>query len=108
MLKPGEQAEVKDDIKIKAGIDLENVLAWKNGLFRFQDATLQSVMLEVARWYDVQIGYNGKPKEHLFTGTIPRNLPISQVFHILEQAGINFSIEKVPTPESEGKIIINQ
>ncbi len=36
---------------------LDQYSLWKNGRFRFHDATIQHIMREVSRWYDVDIIY---------------------------------------------------
>ncbi|MNX93218.1 hypothetical protein D3C86_1253950 [compost metagenome] len=42
-------------------------------------------MRQLSRWYDVKIEYKGKiPKEHI-TGYIPRTIPISKTFLMLEE-----------------------
>ena len=38
-------------------VDLMSVLAWKSGEFIFRDVSLEAVMREVARWYDVEVAY---------------------------------------------------
>ncbi len=37
--------------------DLMTVLAWKNGEFIFKDVALETIMDELARWYDMQVDY---------------------------------------------------
>ncbi|MBY0434797.1 MAG: FecR domain-containing protein, partial [Cyclobacteriaceae bacterium] len=61
VLKPGQQAQVITSGKIDLfeSPDLNETLAWKNGLFQFNNADIQTVMMQVARWYDVEIIYEG-------------------------------------------------
>ena len=45
------------------------------------------------RWYDARIVYKEKVTDH-FTGTIDRNVPISQLLKLLEATGqVHFQIE---------------
>ena len=37
--------------------DLMTVLAWKNGEFIFKDVASETIMDELARWYDMQVDY---------------------------------------------------
>lgn len=67
-------------------IDVEDAIAWKNGLFQFKSATIESIMEQVGEWYDVSIEYSGKNKE-TFTGKMSRNENISQLLKILEATG---------------------
>ena len=41
-----------------------SVLAWKNGEFVFKDVTLEDMMNELSRWYDMEVEYES---EHLKT-----------------------------------------
>jgi ferric-dicitrate binding protein FerR (iron transport regulator) len=85
LLRPGEQASLyKTTEKISvSGVDVDQAIAWKNGLFLFEGATIESVMKEIARWYDVDVVYKGKFSQH-FRGMISRSVNISQVIKMLE------------------------
>jgi ferric-dicitrate binding protein FerR (iron transport regulator) len=89
VLKPGEQAVLlgtHSPFTIDHSPDLEQVMAWKNGAFQFNGATIETVMRQVSRWYDVEVEYKGKISLH-FAGAISRNVHISQVLEMLEKAG---------------------
>ena len=94
-LKPGQQAELGNygNIKLVDNVDLDRVVAWKNGYFSFDRADLQTVMRQLARWYDVDISYEGKIPERLFGGKISRNSNASEVLKILRETKVNFRIE---------------
>lgn len=95
ILRPGQNASIlygtkKIDI-VKA--DIEEITAWKNGLFQFSDTDIAMIMRQVARWYDVEVVYkNGVPPGHI-TGKIPRNTSLSNIMKIMELSGVNFKIE---------------
>jgi transmembrane sensor len=94
LLKPGQQAVInfKDD-KVKiATADMVEVIAWKNGLFRFEGANIETIMREIGRWYDVEIVYAGKVPLRRFEGKINRNAGLSEVLRILELSNVKFSI----------------
>ena len=56
-------------------------------------ATTARIMRQLARWYDVDIKYQGKVNYH-FKATIPRNVPASKLFSYLEKTGnVHFEIE---------------
>ena len=89
ILKPGEQAvlaRVHSPFTIDHSPDLEEVMAWKNGAFQFNGATIETVMRQISRWYDVEVEYKGNISLH-FAGTISRNVNVSQVLEMLEKAG---------------------
>ena len=94
LLKPGQQARLQDkSIKIIDNIDTEEVVAWKNGYFQFTSANLQQVMRQIARWYDVDINYEGKVPERRFGGKISRDNNASEVLKVLELSKVKFRIE---------------
>ena len=93
-LKPGQQARLQDkSIKIVDNVDTEEVIAWKNGFFQFSSASLQQVMRQIARWYDVDIAYVGKVPERRFGGKISRDNNASEVLKVLELSKVKFRIE---------------
>jgi transmembrane sensor len=95
ILMPGQQASLNKDgsIHISNHVDTDEVVAWKNGMFQFESATLDAIMRQLARWYDVEIEYRGVTSKH-FGGTISRNVNLSQVLKMLELTGeVKFTIQ---------------
>lgn len=94
MLKPGQQAIVdkQGGIKITAA-SIDEALAWKNGYFKFNRVDIRFIMRQVARWYDVDIVYQGRFPKDEFVGKIGRGENISQVLRILELDDVHFKIE---------------
>jgi hypothetical protein len=95
MLKPGEQAVLSPNspLTINESPNIEEVMAWKNGYFQFERADIQTVMRQVARWYDVDVIYEGAVTKDRFGGSIPRDATLSQVLHALEQSLVHFTIQ---------------
>jgi hypothetical protein len=74
-------------------VDGEEAVAWKNGFFRFDGVSIETVMRQLTRWYDVDVEYEGKTDKH-FRGMISRSENVSAVFKMLELTGeVHFSIE---------------
>jgi len=94
LLSPGQQAAVglKGDITTNANVDLDAVLAWKNGYFSFSETDLATVMRQVARWYDVEVEYAGPVPSRKFGGEISRNSDVKQVLKIMEESEVHFRI----------------
>ena len=93
ILKPGQQGEITSDRIVVNTADTNEVVGWKNGEFVFHDADIQSIMRQVARWYDVDIKYETTNTQH-FNATILRKEPVLRLLHILEETGqIHFKIE---------------
>jgi ferric-dicitrate binding protein FerR (iron transport regulator) len=95
LLHPGQQAQLAQtgDIRVVNDVDLEQVIAWKTGLFQFNRADLHQVMRQVARWYDVDIRYEGYIPQREFGGKISRSSSIADVLKILELSKVHFRIE---------------
>lgn len=94
-LVPGEQAQIAGDgeIKLLKDVDLEAVMAWKNGLFEFNGNSIQEVMKLVSRWYDVDVEYKGRVS-HKFYGNISRDADIHELLKLLEMTkGVKFIVE---------------
>ncbi len=93
-LQPGEQAirHANDNISVSSNVDVEEVMAWKNGLFYFQSANLATILRQAARWYDVDIEFNHTVTQR-FSGQISRNVNAAQLLSILESTGkVRFDI----------------
>jgi len=95
LLKPGEQAQVTaSDIQIVEDVDIEKIVAWKDGKFIFSRDELPSIMRELKRWYDVEVEYKSSASAGHFSGIISRNRNASQVLNMLKATGnIKFDID---------------
>ena len=95
LIKPGQQTIIalNDAKKIDVrDADLEKELAWKNGAFSFENDDLQSVMRQIARWYDAEVVYEGDFPDDKFFGGIPKSSKLSGVAKILELNNIHLKI----------------
>ncbi|QEH39398.1 FecR family protein [Chitinophaga sp. XS-30] len=94
VLEPGQQVTVSNQGGMTVTeADFDEVNAWRNGLFHFRKASLQEVMREVARWYDVEVRFEGKMPERTFSGDIERTLSLQQVLALLRVTRINYTID---------------
>ena len=66
-----------------ASIDLEAVMAWKNGKFFFNETSINDIMKEVARWYDVEVVYAAPVNERM-NGELPRTSNLADLTRLLE------------------------
>jgi transmembrane sensor len=95
VLKPGQQAWLAGQKIMLNKVDTAAVMAWKNGLFAFHDADLPSVMRQLARWYNIEVTYEGLiPKEKFqFNGKMGKDLSLDNVLDLLTNAQVHFRIE---------------
>ncbi len=101
VIKPGQQAQLENSVapssqktlKVAGDIDIEQVMAWKNGSFAFNRTPLSHVLIHLSRWYDVEIVYEQGVPDIKLGGEMKRDLSLSQVLKGLGQLGVNFRIE---------------
>jgi len=95
LLSPGQQARIKtgEAIAVNSTVNLETVMAWKNGLFDFNSADIKTIMRQISRWYNIEVAYEGNIPDRQFSGKISRNTNASNVLKILELSNIHFKME---------------
>ncbi|MEO8820118.1 MAG: FecR domain-containing protein [Ginsengibacter sp.] len=97
MIVPGEQAQIAENtnqINIKKQVDLEEVVAWKNGKFIFHDADIQAIMRQLERWYNITVSYGPNLSNEEFEGVISRNVNLSQILSMLQKtSAVKFEVD---------------
>ena len=94
LLAPSQQAQLQHNntISIIHNANTAQAIAWKHGSFSFNDASLPVVMRQLARWYNVEISYEGNIPSGTFDGEIGRNLTLSQVLEGLAASRVKYKI----------------
>ena len=94
IIRPGEQAALTvHGLKVSAA-NTEEAIAWKNGYFRFNDEKIESIMRKIARWYNVEVEFQGEISEEEYNGKISRFKSIAQVLDMLGSTNtVHFKIE---------------
>jgi ferric-dicitrate binding protein FerR (iron transport regulator) len=95
LLKPNEQLQLNEmgKLSVLKDVDVDAEVAWKSGLFHFDRADIKTVMRVLARWYDLDVRYEGPVTSHEFGGYIERDLNLSQVLEILQKNQVHFDLE---------------
>jgi ferric-dicitrate binding protein FerR (iron transport regulator) len=96
VLNPDQQACLQDSAGgfTVSKPNLKEVLAWKEGRFRFDGAKITAIMRQIARWYDVDIEYRGEIPSNEFIGSISRAEYAREILGALERTGnVHFSLE---------------
>lgn len=96
MLVPGKQAVVsenKTEIALKDA-DTDQVMAWKNGYFIFENEDIRNIMKLISRWYDIDVEYKlNKPER--FGGTFSRSTDLTELLKNIETLGsVKFKIKE--------------
>lgn len=115
-LHPGQQAQIlvnqqkmlvdgapaKDDAakKMPPGVtvlnntDMDKVMAWKNGVFDFNNIAFADAMHQLERWYDIQVVYEkGIPADIELSGKMTKDIPLNDLVTILEKIGVRCRLE---------------
>lgn len=94
VLSPGQQAQItSNNFSILNEADVEEAVAWKNGLFKFNDVDIQAILRQAARWYDVEVEMRGTDNGERFRGKISRDVKLSEFLRILEVNQVPFQLE---------------
>lgn len=95
ILKPGEQSILNHDHIDVVKTDADDAIAWKNGYFRFNDESLESIMHKVERWYNVDVRYQDEAlKKISFAGVTTRFANVAELLKMLELTGeVKFKID---------------
>ncbi|WP_126243849.1 FecR family protein [Chitinophaga rhizosphaerae] len=95
VLKPGQQGRFTEGQRIQVrSADLEQAMAWKNGMFVFNDEPLPSIMRKISRWYDVDVRFRDPGTTISFAGSISRFKNVQDVLHMLSLTGtVQFRVE---------------
>jgi len=95
VLVPGQQAMLNESLgTVKVlKVNPSHSIAWKNGLFIFNNTNIEEILKDLSRWYDVDIEYADDLSDVKFTGVMPRDVKVSKVLRILADAGgITFGV----------------
>src|SRR5690606_8176274 len=95
VLAPGEKAiSDKDGIRL-AKTRTEQVTAWKDRYFMYENEPLADVLQDVARWYGADLDTTDMPPDNRIYMKINKNLPLSEVLQLLhETSSIRYKFEK--------------
>jgi len=93
LLTPGQQAQISGSIKVISNINTDEVVAWLNGLFSFTRADIKTIMRQLARWYDLEVTYEGVIAQREFSGEMQRDLPLSGMIRLLEKGKVHLKLE---------------
>jgi ferric-dicitrate binding protein FerR (iron transport regulator) len=94
-LKPGQQSiNIGKQITVNE-VNAELAVAWKNGNFSFVNQPIEAVMKSIARWYNVEVVYEGQIPDISINAAISRNRSISQVLKMMEKTKeVKFRLEE--------------
>lgn len=87
-LSPGDQLAMNrsDHKVIVRKVDVNNVIAWKDGLYIFRGQTLEEVAKVLKRWYDIDFVFdNALVRETEYTGVVKKEENIESFIRIVNE-----------------------
>lgn len=95
LLQPGQEGTIleNDNAYKVSKADIASAIAWKNGYFLLDNASLPQLMRQISRWYDVDVIYAANLEDHAFVGEVSRKYSLMKTLKILELSGLTFKLE---------------
>lgn len=94
-LLPGQQSRLTEqgNIKVEKEANISEAMAWKNGSFYFENEGIETVMRQIARWYDVEVEFHSINNERFYAQP-SREAKLADVLKALELTGkVQFGIQ---------------
>ncbi len=97
-VKPGEQAVVvagidENSIKVEQ-TNVSSSIAWQKGEYVFVEESIQSIMKQMERWYNIEVEYKFGAGNTLFTGSLKRTDKVSDILEAWEMTkDISFEVK---------------
>tara|TARA_X000000368_G_scaffold218915_1_gene172737 strand:+ start:16 stop:1176 length:1161 start_codon:yes stop_codon:yes gene_type:complete len=99
LLSPNQQSKVDSNSPVinVSNVDVSQQISWINGLFSFNDTSLEDIMHTLSRWYDLEFVFkSANQKGFIFSGILERTKSIEDILLIIEKTSssneINFEI----------------
>jgi ferric-dicitrate binding protein FerR (iron transport regulator) len=94
ILSPGQQSTTDTEGRISVqNVDIDAVVAWKNGVFQFNSLSIDEIMRQISRWYKVEVIYQSEKPQGEYSGIVSRNTDLSEVLDMLELSGVKCKID---------------
>jgi len=91
-LRPGEQSILHASQTEIRKVNPQTVIAWKNGLFHFDDTPFSQMIKQIDRWYDIEVQYRGAVPEEVFSGKMSKNVNLGVFVDFLKDSGVRSHI----------------
>lgn len=92
LLTPGDQSTVTSASCSIAQVETAQYIAWKEGLFYFQNTSFVEMMEEIANWYNIEVVYKDRVPDLTFSGKMSRKLSLKTVLELLNVPEINVDL----------------
>lgn len=95
LLSPGQQSTAQGESLFVKAVDVQQYIAWKDGVIVLDEQNLQAIIAQLERWYDVEFESTGLLRNKMtLSGEIPRNVSLTTLLDVLgEQMNLRFEIK---------------
>jgi len=94
VLSPGQQGVSSDrQLAVINNANVEQVVAWKNGIFDFNGLAFQAIIKDVGRWYDIRVKYEGEVPAFKLKGKMDRGVKLSDLLRFMKGFGLQVRLE---------------
>lgn len=97
VMKPNEQVISGALSKLKVStVNVNQEIAWRLGMFDFEDEKLSDILDDLSRWYDLKIFYESADLKIIqFTGGLERYKNLNQLLELFERTkSVKFLVKK--------------
>lgn len=91
-LQAGEQSVINGAASAINVVNTDVYTAWKDGFFYFDRLPTRAALSQLARWYDLELIYEGKLTKVNMFAYIKRDKPLGAVLNALEKSGLKFQV----------------
>lgn len=92
VLRPGEQSALSDEGFQVGMVNTDVAVAWKRGVFKFDNSDIRSVMRQISKWYNVEVEFEGEVPEIRLWGEMDRSVNASEALEMLEYFDLEYRI----------------
>jgi transmembrane sensor len=93
IMKPGQQAQVSGQRIQLVDADAQQAIAWKKGLFNFENVGLHEAMRQLERWYDIRVVYEPDVPDIKLAGKMTRQVTLEGLLVVLEELGVHCRLD---------------
>lgn len=86
--------EAQPGVTVTNDTDIDKVMAWKKGVFDFNNIAFEDGMHQLERWYNIEVVYeNGIPTNVELSGKMTKDVTLNELVTILEKIGVKCRLE---------------
>jgi len=95
LLEPGQEGKIEKETGrlLTHEVDTDQTIAWTKGRLALGNTDFAGLMRQIARWYDVDVVFQGKAPDVHIGGTLHRDVNLSTVLQFLQENGVHYKTQ---------------